>query len=129
MAYFEMDFSERKNKELPRNFDPYVYNEMHTWLRHKPKMNPPHFRDLLNPTDGNFEPPTGGFENFNSRGQDSREEPTLHAYSAAAFDATADSLSEYDHIPEEVDGSAGINNTAEAFPSPPPNTSSAVHLR
>lgn len=29
---------------------------MHEWLQHKPNMTPPHFRDLLNPQDRNFEP-------------------------------------------------------------------------
>jgi hypothetical protein len=34
---------------LPKNFDQYVYQEMHEWLKYKPTMTPPHFRDLINP--------------------------------------------------------------------------------
>jgi hypothetical protein len=54
IAYFELSFSKRREKNLPKNFDPYVYNDMHDWLRHKPTMNPPHFRDFMHPKDGNY---------------------------------------------------------------------------
>ena len=83
MAYFEMSFGERRQKELPRNVDLYVYDEMHTLLRHKPMMNPPHFRDLLYPSDGNFRRPSRNMDNFTSGGEESQGEATLHAYSSA----------------------------------------------
>jgi hypothetical protein len=56
--YFEMNFVERKEKALPKNFDHYVYRDMHDWLRHKPTMTPLHFCDLMSPTDGNYCLPT-----------------------------------------------------------------------
>jgi hypothetical protein len=54
MLYFEMTFGERRTRTLPKNFDPHVYSEMHAWLKHKPTMIPPHFRDLFSPSDGNY---------------------------------------------------------------------------
>ena len=130
MTYFEMSFGKRRQKELPKNFDPYVYDEMHTWLRHKPTMNPPHFRDLLHPSNGNFRPPSRNMEDFTSGGEESQGEAVLHAYlSATAYDTATDSKSVCDPVPEEHDGSAGVNNTVLAFPSPPSHTSSIAHIR
>ena len=60
LLYFEMTFGQRRARELPKNLDLYVYEEMHSWLRHKPTIYPPHFRDLLSPQDGNFKSPTLG---------------------------------------------------------------------
>jgi hypothetical protein len=54
MLYFEMSFRERKDKTLSKFFYPYVYRDMHEWLKHKSTMNPPHFWDLMNPRDGNY---------------------------------------------------------------------------
>jgi hypothetical protein len=79
MAYFEMSFAQRRSKELPKNFDVYIYEEMHMWLRHQPTMHPPHFWDLLNPSDGNFRSPSLGNKEFTTAGEGSREDDALHA--------------------------------------------------
>jgi hypothetical protein len=107
MSYFEMSYGERRSKELPKKLDLYVYEDMHTWLRHKPSMNPPHFRDLLNPNDGNFRTAPIAQEDFCS-GETSGEEEAFNAYaSVAAFDAAADAISDSDAVPEEVEVSVG----------------------
>jgi hypothetical protein len=83
LAFFEMSFGERRKRELSKIFDPYVYEEMHTWLRHKPTMNLLHFRDLLNPLNSNFHPPNYGLDDLHAS-EDSRGESALHAYASAA---------------------------------------------
>jgi hypothetical protein len=124
-----MTFGHRRSRELPKNFDLHVYNEMHSWLRHKPTINPPHFRDLMKPADGNFNPQRG-LDDFPNGGEDSRGDAPLHVYiEAAAVDAAVDSFSDCDPFLVEVDGSASINKTIPTFPSPPPNTSLAVDFR
>jgi hypothetical protein len=97
MAYFEFTYSQRREKNLPKNFDPYVYNDMHTWLKHKSTMNPPHFRDLMHPRDGNYIPPTDENEVEHDdadahSSQTSKLAGTLNAYAnAAKYDAVLDS--------------------------------------
>ena len=59
LLYFELYYSQRQERSLPIFFDLYVYINMHKWLRHKPTMHPPHFRDLMHPKDGNYKPPSG----------------------------------------------------------------------
>jgi hypothetical protein len=54
MLYFDLSFAQHREKVLPTNLDSYAYREMHEWLWHKPTMNPPHFRDLFHPDDGNL---------------------------------------------------------------------------
>ena len=41
MLYFEMTFGEKKARTLLKNFDSYIYREMHEWLKFKPTINPP----------------------------------------------------------------------------------------
>jgi hypothetical protein len=128
MVYFEMTFAQRRAKELPKNLDILVFEEMHTWLRHKPTMHPPHFRDLFNPSDGNFIPPSRTPKEIHS-GDESRGEAFLHTYASfAAYDAVSDSFSESDNIPEEVDASPGVRQNEPGFCSPPPQTASVVHV-
>jgi hypothetical protein len=70
-------------------------------------MNPPHYRDLMHPSNGNFRAPTPIADDCNT-GDESRGEPALHAYSsAAAFDSIAESFSEGDYIPDELHASSG----------------------
>jgi hypothetical protein len=131
MAYFELTVSQRRNKNLPKHFDPYVFTDMHDWLRHKPTMNPPHFRDLMHPSDGNYVPPLGSPELYTDdvdtpSSQLNPPDCTLHSYSsAAAYDATADS-EDCDDVPDEAVASPAGNQTSPVFPSPPPLSSSAA---
>jgi hypothetical protein len=41
MVYFDMTFKLRRDLQLPKNFDQFVYRDMHNWLKHKLTMNPP----------------------------------------------------------------------------------------
>ena len=85
MVYFEVTYGEHRTKELPMNFDLYEYKEMHTWLWHKPTMNPPTM-------------------------EDSKEEHLLNAYaSAIAYNAAADSLSECEPCTEDREAPGGGN--------------------
>lgn len=116
-----MSFGERRKRKLPKIFDPYVYEEIYTWLRHKPTMNPLHFRDLLNPLDSNFRPPSRNLDDLPAS-EDSRGEPALHAYaSAAAYDAAADSMSKQEPLTDDTEASAGGNQNFPMFPSLAPN--------
>jgi hypothetical protein len=82
----------------------------------------------MNPTDCNYRPPPTCLDDFTS-GEESRGDAALHTdASAAAFDAALDSLSDSDHVATEVDASSGANKNFPKFPSPPPPTSSAVHI-
>lgn len=67
MAYSNMSFGQQKNKELPKNFDIYIYEEMNNWLRYKPTMAPPHFRDLLHPNECNYKPMNVSIEDLTNR--------------------------------------------------------------
>jgi hypothetical protein len=132
MLYFDLSFAERRDRVLPKNFDAFVYREMHEWLRHKPTMNPPHFRDLLHPDDGNLR--AAAEENVpevQSPAVDEQHRPrsdsTLHAYtSVAAYDFAADSYDEWDNPAEETHASGGGNDMQSTFPSPVPLTASSV---
>jgi hypothetical protein len=52
--YFDLRSKERKERRFPPQFFEEVYVKMHEWLQHKPTIQPPHSRDLLNPDDGNY---------------------------------------------------------------------------
>jgi hypothetical protein len=55
LDYFDLDPAmQTKNKNLPSNFIKAVYIEMHKWLKDCLSINPPHFRDTLNPEDANY---------------------------------------------------------------------------
>jgi hypothetical protein len=133
--YFEMSFRERKEKALPKNFDQYVYRDMHEWLKHKPTMTPPHFRDLLSPTDGNYTLPTileyGTGDFLNHSGLKERSLPTspLQAYSsAAAYDAAAEVLEDSEDVPGETEVLVAGNQTVPVVRSPPPTTYSTANF-
>jgi hypothetical protein len=110
---------------LPKNFDVYVYEEMNSWLRYKPTMALPHFRDLMHPNDCNYRPMSVSVEDLTS-GDESMRDAAVHTYSNAAASAAA---SDCNPIPEEVDASAGGNQNVHTFPSPPPPTASAEYLQ
>ena len=129
LLYFKMTFGQRRARDLPKNLDLYVYEEMHSWLRHKPTMHPSHFWDLLNPTDANFKAPSRGLEDDQNE-EDSRGEAYLTSYaSAAAFDAAQDNFSKGDCIPEELQASPRDAKNIGVFPAPVPPTASSVHIR
>jgi hypothetical protein len=136
MLYFEMTFGERRNRTLPKKFDAHVYSEMHEWLKHKPTMTPPHFRDLLSPNDGNYMDPPATEEVGNNNMdkhcpvQDQPiAEAALHAHgSAAAYDACAEAMEECDNTPEETTASEGGNQTLPSHPTPPLPTASTVNF-
>jgi hypothetical protein len=120
--YFEMSFRERKEKALPKNFDQYVYRDMHEWLKHKPTMTPPHF---LNPIDGNYMLPTileygtGDFLNHSRLKERSLPTSPLQAYSsAAAYDAAAEVLEDSEDVPGETEVSVAGNQTVPAVRCP-----------
>jgi hypothetical protein len=111
LLYFELTSAERREKTLPKNFDSHVYAEMHDWLKHKPTMAPPHFRDLLNPSDGNFRPPPSRAEEVVGGG-DKRSIPdrtaadaTLNQYSSAAAYDSVDSVDDVDDVPADTEHS------------------------
>jgi hypothetical protein len=119
---------------LPKNFDAYVYQEMHEWLRHKPTMNPPHIQDLLHPYDGNLRAtPEEHLPDVESprveEQQCSRSDAAFHTYtSAPAYDFTADSFNDCDDLPEETEESGGGNQTRSIFiASPIASTYSATY--
>jgi hypothetical protein len=129
MAYFDMSFGQRRSKELPKNFDVYIYEEMNSWLRYKPTMALPHFQDLLHPNDCNYRPMSVSVEDL-TNGDESMGDAVVHAYSnATAFDAAAVAASDCNPIPKEVDALVGGNPNVHMFPSPPPPTTFAVYLR
>ena len=53
-AYFIMIVTTMTARSLPTNFDLHIYCEMYEWLKHKPTMIPPHFRNLMNSDDSNL---------------------------------------------------------------------------
>jgi hypothetical protein len=126
-VYFEMSFRERKKKNLPKNFDHYVYRDMHEWLKHKLTMNPPHFRDLLSPSDGNYRAPPVTAEGVpldaNLQPHPLPKPPStspLHAYnSAAAYDVAAEEVQDGSDTPQETKVSPEGNQTMPTFPTPP----------
>ena len=129
MLYFEMSFRERKDRTLPKNFDSFVYWDMHEWLKYKPTMNPPHLRDLMSPTDGNYnillvsaDTGTGGA----AKDCDMDSSPTLQAYSSAAAYDAAQNMEDSEDTAQETDGSGNGNQTLPTFPKPPPPSSSAA---
>jgi hypothetical protein len=133
MLYFEMSFRERKDKILPKNFDQYVYIEMHDWLKHKPTMNPPHFRGLLSPTNANYMIPpisaeTGNGVPLKDSASDGVLHTTgLHAYSSAAtYDVAVHVLDDSEETPHETEASDNGNRTVPSFPSPRPPSASAA---
>lgn len=90
-------------------------------MRHKPTMHPPHFWDLLNPSDGNFRFPSLGNKEFTTAGEGGHEDDDLHTYYfAAAFDAIVESFAKKNLVSEEVLGSPGAHRTILTFSSPPP---------
>jgi hypothetical protein len=131
MLYFEMTFGEKRTRTLPKNFDQHVYSEMHDWLKHKPTITPPHFRDLMSPTDGNYMAPpvTEDMGQSDLDKQPSLQDlpPSFEAYgSAAAYDARTDTIEEDDNTPEETTASAGGNQTLPNHPPAPPQTASTA---
>jgi hypothetical protein len=98
-------------------------------------MAPLHFRDLLNPNDRNYVHEAGADDDI-SEGDSksaildiSTSDPVLHAYaSAAAHDAAADSMDTWEEGSQEIEASAGGNQTLPSFPDPPPHTASAAHV-
>jgi hypothetical protein len=131
MAYFELTIGQQRDKNLPKHFDPYIFTDMHDWLHHKPTMNPPHFRDLMHPSNGHYVPPLGTPELYNididtPSSQHNPLDCTLYEYSSvAAYEAAADSEDCEDILDEIVVSLAG-NQTSPVFPSPPSLSSSAV---
>jgi hypothetical protein len=133
MVYFELSFAQRRERTLSKNFDMYVYRDMNEWLKHKPTMMPPHFRDLLNPNDHNFIPPNGAQDgNIEDYGKSplsgmSSSEPTLHAYaSAAAHEAATESSDTWEEGPQETEATLEGNQTLPSFPTGPPLSRSAA---
>jgi hypothetical protein len=55
LDYFSITAQEKMAHKLPKNFYLEVYTCMNEWLQHKPSINPPHARDTLHPSDGNYE--------------------------------------------------------------------------
>jgi hypothetical protein len=94
-------------------------------------MNPPHFRDLMHPSNGHYVPPLGTPELYNididtPSSQHNPLDCTLYEYSSvAAYEAAADSEDCEDILDEIVVSLAG-NQTSPVFPSPPSLSSSAV---
>ena len=124
-----MTFGQRRSQELPKNLNMYVYEEMHSWLRHKPTMHRPHFQDLLSPHNANFKAPNRGVEEKENE-EDSRGEAYLIAYaSVAAFDVAQDAFSEGDCIPKEVEASPGDGQNVGVLPSAVPPTASSIHIQ
>lgn len=93
--YFSMTGVERRAQNLPSNFDIFVYREMDEWMRQKPTMTPPHFRDLLHPDDSILPPPSRNhLTNHEEMSGDETtpHESAMHAYnSATAYDLANDS--------------------------------------
>jgi hypothetical protein len=115
MLYFELSFRERKEKTLPKNFDAYVYNEMHERLWHKPTMIPPYFRDLMNPNDRNYmhmeDSDYVNMEDTSKVGvlDSSSFNPTLQVYAGAAASDAVDSSEYGDDSPQETEAFARRN--------------------
>jgi hypothetical protein len=131
MVYFELTFGERRKKTLSKNFDQYVYQEMHEWLKYKPMMTPPHFRDLMNPNDGNYRPPReeedvheDGLEPL-PRSLVLETDPSFEAYaSVAAYDAAGAFLEYSDDASLDIEVSGGA--TRSLWRSPPTFSSAAA---
>ena len=123
-AYFMMTVAARRVRSLPTNFDLYLYHEMHEWLKHKPTMTPPHFRDLMNPDDHNFQP---AFRNAPidleeaSVDQVPLDNSTVHAYtSATAHDSVIDCGEDSGMHPVESEALPTTKEVHSSFPTPPP---------
>jgi hypothetical protein len=106
MVYFELTFGQRREKTLPKTFDLYVYKGMHDWLKHKPTMMPPYFKDLMNPNDHNYSPQWGLVHGSSERSgksfipKMSSSDSALHAYACVAIhDAATDSFDTCDEGP------------------------------
>jgi hypothetical protein len=57
LDYFNLTAAEKLASKLPKNFYVEVYTCMNEWMQHKPSnasINPPHARDTMNPSNGNY---------------------------------------------------------------------------
>ena len=54
--YWDLSCVERKVEGLPQVFAHDVYEAIHEWYGNRPMIQPPHVRDTLAPSDGNYRP-------------------------------------------------------------------------
>jgi hypothetical protein len=93
-----------------------MYKDMHEWLKYKPTMSLPHFRDLMNLIDRNYTSQQGA-DNDNADGKGksllherSSLDHVLHAYaSASTHDAAKDSVETWEEDPQETEATPGEN--------------------
>jgi hypothetical protein len=89
----------------------------------------------MHPKDGNYVAPPGVQEvhtdNVDTESSQSiKLDAALHAYaSATAYDAAANSSQDCGDLPQETEASAVGNRTVPIFPSAPPLSASAVHMK
>lgn len=62
-----------------------VYKSMDEWLSYKPTINLPHFCDLLNPVDSNFDVAAAQGASIVGNDGGQSKDPALHAFSTAAY--------------------------------------------